>query len=137
MQQPAGLTVDAEGGERLGQFKLALAYARGRGLPKDPSQAFSWCRKAAENSWPAAEKTLDRDERKNASAGGEVLFVEASRCSLFAEGAVPGRMTVFVGVEDLIVVDSDDVVLICRRDCAGDVKNAVEELRRRGREDLL
>lgn len=42
-----------------------------------------------------------------------------------------------LGVEDLIIVATDDAVLVARRDRAQDVKMLVEELKRRGREDLL
>src|SRR5437870_4928918 len=82
-------------------------------------------------SWPAAEKSLDRDERGNALAGWEAVFVETSRSTVFAERAAAGRMAVLVGVEDLIIVNTEDVVLVCGRDRADEVKKAVEELRRR------
>ena len=42
-----------------------------------------------------------------------------------------------VGVEDLIIVATADAVLVARKDRAQDVKKLVEELKRRGREDLL
>ena len=42
-----------------------------------------------------------------------------------------------IGVDDVVVVDSGDAVLVVRKDRAQDVRKAVEELRRRGREDLL
>jgi mannose-1-phosphate guanylyltransferase len=47
------------------------------------------------------------------------------------------RLVALVGVDDLVVVDAGDAVLVCRRDRAQDVKRVVDELRRRGREDLL
>ncbi len=42
-----------------------------------------------------------------------------------------------IGLDDVVVVDSGDAVLVVRKDRAQDVRKAVEELRRRGREDLL
>jgi mannose-1-phosphate guanylyltransferase len=42
-----------------------------------------------------------------------------------------------VGIEDVIVVDAGDAVLVCRRDRAQDVRKAVEELSRRGRDEVL
>ena len=41
------------------------------------------------------------------------------------------------GAQDIIVVPTEDIVLVCRRDRAEEVRKAVEELRRRGRADLL
>jgi mannose-1-phosphate guanylyltransferase len=48
--------------------------------------------------------------------------------------AVPqsGRLIAALGVRDLVVVDTPDVVLICPRDRAQDVKALVDELKERG-----
>lgn len=50
-----------------------------------------------------------------------------------SDGPVIGAL----GVEDLIIVATGDAVLVARKDRAQDVKKLVEELQRRGREDLL
>jgi mannose-1-phosphate guanylyltransferase len=42
-----------------------------------------------------------------------------------------------VEVSNIVVVDSGDALLICSRDRVQDVKLVVEELRKRGRNDLL
>jgi len=47
------------------------------------------------------------------------------------------RPVAVIGLEGLVVVDAGDAVLVCRRDRAQDVRKAVDELRRRGRDDLL
>ncbi|BDG09589.1 mannose-1-phosphate guanylyltransferase [Anaeromyxobacter paludicola] len=48
-----------------------------------------------------------------------------------------GRTVAVVGVDDLVVVDAGDAVLVCPRARAQDVRQAVDELKRRGREDLI
>ncbi|SDD21176.1 mannose-1-phosphate guanylyltransferase [Actinokineospora iranica] len=48
-----------------------------------------------------------------------------------------GRLVATLGVHDLIVVDTDDAVLVCRRDRAQDVKRLTEILRDRGELDYL
>jgi len=48
-----------------------------------------------------------------------------------------GRPVAVIGLDDVIVVDAGDAVLVCRRDRAQDVRQAVDELARRGREDVL
>ncbi|MEM8920249.1 MAG: mannose-1-phosphate guanylyltransferase, partial [Pseudomonadota bacterium] len=49
-----------------------------------------------------------------------------------------GRLVALVGVEDLIVVDTDDALLVARRDKSQDVKRIVDALKRRADgEDLL
>ena len=42
-----------------------------------------------------------------------------------------------IGVDDLIIVATGDAVLVARKNCAQDVRKVVDELKRRGREDLL
>jgi mannose-1-phosphate guanylyltransferase len=43
-----------------------------------------------------------------------------------------GRLVAVLGMEDVVVVDTPDAVLVCRRDRAQDVKQIVEELKGRG-----
>ncbi len=47
------------------------------------------------------------------------------------------RMVAVVGVDDVVVVDTPDAVLVTTRSRAQEVKALVEQLRRRGRADLL
>ncbi|WP_033339641.1 mannose-1-phosphate guanylyltransferase [Catenuloplanes japonicus] len=48
-----------------------------------------------------------------------------------------GRLVAALGVRDLIVVDTDDAVLVCPRDRAQDVKQLVDELKQRGDHALV
>ena len=48
-----------------------------------------------------------------------------------------GPAVAAVGVEDLIIIATDDAVLVARRDNAEEVRAIVEELKKRGRDDLL
>jgi mannose-1-phosphate guanylyltransferase len=43
-----------------------------------------------------------------------------------------GRLVAALGLDDVIIVDTPDAVLVCRRDRAQDVKALVDELKRRG-----
>jgi mannose-1-phosphate guanylyltransferase len=49
----------------------------------------------------------------------------------------PKKFVVTVGVQDLIVVETDDALLVCARDRSQDVGKAVQELERLARNDLL
>jgi mannose-1-phosphate guanylyltransferase len=52
--------------------------------------------------------------------------------------AVPGgRLIATLGVTDLIIVDTPDAVLVCRRDRAQDIKRLTELLRERSADDLV
>ena len=48
-----------------------------------------------------------------------------------------GKLIAAVGLEDLIVVDTEDATLICDKDHAGEIKKILEELRNRGMEQYL
>ena len=47
------------------------------------------------------------------------------------------RLTVAIGVEDIVVVDTDDVLLVCHKDRTQDVKQVVDYLRENGNEEYL
>lgn len=49
----------------------------------------------------------------------------------------PGKVVITVGVEDLVIVETEDALLVCRKDRAEEVKSIVERLEREGRADLL
>lgn len=64
--------------------------------------------------------------------GGEALF-ESAKGNLVWAGA---RLVALLGVEDLVVVDTEDVTLVTKRGASSDVKRLVERLRKQGRDEL-
>jgi mannose-1-phosphate guanylyltransferase len=84
-------------------------------------------------SFAALSEVRDQDGRGNV-AQGDALIVDGKNNVVLAQ---PGRPLAVIGLDDVIVVDAGDAVLVCRRDKAQDVRKAVEELKRRGREELL
>jgi len=83
-------------------------------------------------SWPALMNFHKPDENGN-RVQGDALLVDAQDCTVFAGP----RLVALAGVSDLIVVDEPDALLITRKDSAQGVKTVVEELKRRGRSELL
>ena len=78
-------------------------------------------------SWSALWETADQNPDGNVLRGR--VISEASRnCYLRSEH----RLVVGLGVEDLVVVETDDVVLVAHRDRAQDVKTIVGLLEREG-----
>ena len=49
----------------------------------------------------------------------------------------PRKLVATVGVEDIVIIETEDALLVCRKDRAEEVKAIVERLRREGRADLL
>ncbi|HEY6100421.1 MAG TPA: mannose-1-phosphate guanylyltransferase [Anaeromyxobacter sp.] len=67
-------------------------------------------------------------------AEGDAFVIDGRNNVVVANGKRPVAV---VGIEDVVVVDAGDAVLVCRRDRAQDVRKVVEELSRRGREEVL
>ncbi|MCP4602554.1 MAG: mannose-1-phosphate guanylyltransferase [Proteobacteria bacterium] len=84
-------------------------------------------------SWAAAYDQSEQDENNN-SIGADGICVEASGCLVRAPN---DKLVALVGVEDLIIVDTGDSLLVCRRDRAQSVKDVVKTLKHRGLKKLL
>jgi mannose-1-phosphate guanylyltransferase len=48
-----------------------------------------------------------------------------------------GRLVTMLGLRDVVVVDTEDAVLVCSRDRAQEVKGIVDALKARGATDLV
>ncbi|MGK3998070.1 mannose-1-phosphate guanylyltransferase [Sorangium sp. So ce1024] len=88
-------------------------------------------------SWQSAWELAEKDERGNSAPAGSVLVDARDNyvVDLRARdgGAGDGRVLALVGVEGLVVVETDDALLIVPRDRAQDVKHVVDALKARGR----
>jgi mannose-1-phosphate guanylyltransferase len=83
-------------------------------------------------SWAVVYELGHQDRQKNVRPRGSL--------SLDSQGNVvfsPKKYVVTIGVQNLIVVETDDALLVCARDRSQDVGKAVRELERLGRQDLL
>ena len=78
-------------------------------------------------SWSALWETADQDSDGNVLRG-RVISEGSRNCYLRSEH----RLVVGLGVEDLVVVETDDVVLVAHRDRAQEVKAIVGLLEREG-----
>jgi mannose-1-phosphate guanylyltransferase len=47
------------------------------------------------------------------------------------------KLVATIGLEDVIIIDTDDALLVCARDRAQDVKLIVEQLQKDGRTEYL
>jgi mannose-1-phosphate guanylyltransferase/mannose-6-phosphate isomerase len=81
--------------------------------------------------WESLWKVLPKDESGNA-VRGDVMLHDTSGTLAFAEN----RLLACVGVRDLVVVETDDAVLVAHRDRTQDVKTIVERLKRDGRPEV-
>ncbi len=83
-------------------------------------------------SWPAAAQSWPKDEQGNACIG-DVVSLDSSECIVYS----PDKPVALLGVDDLIIVEEDDVLMISNKQRCQDVKRLVEKLRSEGRDKLL
>jgi len=84
-------------------------------------------------SFGALSEVRPLDEQGNV-ASGEVLVVDGSGNVVLGHARRPVAV---VGLDDVVVVDAGDAILVVKKDRSQDVRQAVDELRKRGREDVL
>jgi mannose-1-phosphate guanylyltransferase len=84
-------------------------------------------------SWDALWEVSDKDENGNA-ANCPDLFVGVNAKNSLVHS--PRKLIALLGVEDLIVVDTEDSLLICKRGSSQDVKKVVEILEDKRKEYL-
>ncbi|MBM3294228.1 MAG: hypothetical protein FJY82_06840 [Candidatus Aminicenantes bacterium] len=83
-------------------------------------------------AWSSLADIWPRDASDNA-VRGEAAAVEAGGNVCYN----PGKLTALVGVSGLVIVETGDALLVCRKDRDQDVKKILELLGRRGRKQFL
>jgi len=78
-------------------------------------------------NWTALERYMDKDENGNSIKGGHKVL-DSRNCILYGNK----RLIAALGVEDLIIVETDDVVLVCKKDRDQDIKLLTKELLKDG-----
>jgi len=82
-------------------------------------------------SWGALLDVLPADEHGNVAAG-PLLAREASGCYVRSE-----RVVALIGMEDMVVVDTPDVLLVCPRSRSEEVRELVKQLESERRTSYL
>ncbi|HET7467392.1 MAG TPA: sugar phosphate nucleotidyltransferase [Candidatus Dormibacteraeota bacterium] len=90
---------------------------------------FEW---ADIGSWAELGERVHADARGN-SVEGEAVLIDTNDSLVFGSR----RLVAAIGLEDMIIVDTEDALLVCPRSRAQDVKLVVEALRRSGKTRYL
>jgi mannose-1-phosphate guanylyltransferase len=83
-------------------------------------------------AWDNLDDLYKPDEQGNLLVGDH-LNIDTKNCISYSQK----RLIATVGVENLIVVETEDAVLVCSRERAQDVKQIVDQLKAEGRKNLL
>ena len=85
-------------------------------------------------SWATLLEVLEADEAGNVVRGPDPVFTLDTHNTLIYTA---GRMVAAIGLDDLVIVDSGDALLICPRERAESVRQAVDWLKATGRTAYL
>jgi mannose-1-phosphate guanylyltransferase len=78
-------------------------------------------------SWDSLFDVLESDGQGNIIMGGEHIGLNTHNSLIYVNQE--RRLIVTIGVDDLVVVDTGDVLLVCRKDQAQQVRQVVNQLR--------
>lgn len=82
-------------------------------------------------SWDAIYDVLDKDESGNA-VKGDCIPLDCTNTLMLGRD----RLIAGIGLEDLLVVETDDVIVVAKRGESQKVKDLVGELKKRGRREV-
>ena len=85
---------------------------------------FGWCDLG---TWESAYENSNKDYLGNAVLGENVMIIDSSECMVKAP---KDKLVVLQGLEKFIVIDTNDVLLICNRNREQQIKEYVAEVKR-------
>ena len=78
-------------------------------------------------TWNSAYDNLEKDYLGNAVSGNNVMVIDAVKCMVSAPHK---KLLVLQGLDDFIVIDTEDVLLICKKEKEQEIKEYVAEVKR-------
>ncbi|MBN8675816.1 MAG: mannose-1-phosphate guanylyltransferase [Chitinophagales bacterium] len=86
--------------------------------------SFSW---SDLGTWNSAWDNMEKDYFGNAVSGNSVMVVDANNCMVHVPD---NKLVLLQGLHDYIIVDTKDVLLICKKDQEQEIKEYVAEVKR-------
>ncbi len=85
-------------------------------------------------TWNSAYDNMEKDYLENAVSGNQVMVIDAGKCMVHVPD---NKLVLLQGLEDFIIVDTADVLLICKKDREQEIKEYVAEVKRNKGEKFL
>ncbi|MEP6595220.1 MAG: mannose-1-phosphate guanylyltransferase [Ginsengibacter sp.] len=85
-------------------------------------------------AWSSAYENLEKDYLENAVVGSNVIIFDAVKNMVHADSK---KLVLLQGLEDFIVVDTPDVLLICKKEKEQEIKEYLAEVKRNKGEKFL
>jgi mannose-1-phosphate guanylyltransferase len=86
--------------------------------------SFSW---SDLGTWNSAWENMHKDYFSNAVAGNNVMIVDANNCMVHVPD---NKLVLLQGLENFIVVDTKDVLMICKKEKEQEIKEYVADIKR-------
>ena len=83
-------------------------------------------------SWADLQDILEQDEAGNFVEGEHVL-IDSRNCMIHS----PNKLVAAVGLENMVVIETEDAILICPKARSQDVRLVVERLKQMGKKEYL
>lgn len=83
-------------------------------------------------SWADLHDILEQDSAGN-FVDGESVLIDSRNCMIHS----PGKLVAAVGLTDMVVIETEDAILICPKARSQDVKLIVERLKQMGKAEYL
>ena len=83
-------------------------------------------------SWTALEQIMEKGEDGNIILGKH-LGIDSKNIIAYSHK----KLLATIGIHDLIIVETDDALLVCHKDRAQEIKNLVNLLEQQGMEEYL
>ncbi len=93
--------------------------------------AFGW---SDLGTWGSAYENLDKDSFENAVAGDNVILFDSTKNVVHSNA---NKLLLLQGLDDFIVVDTEDVLLVCKKEKEQFIKEYVAEVKRNKGEKYL
>jgi mannose-1-phosphate guanylyltransferase len=119
-----------------GLYKETIDYGimeNARNVAVIPARGLGW---NDVGSWNAMFNILPRGENGNIIRCKNHININAKNTLVFSDDA-DDRLFVTIGVEDIAIVDTGDVLLVCGKEQAQEVRQVVEKLKQKGQEEYL
>lgn len=78
-------------------------------------------------TWGSAFENLEKDYNENAVAGDNVILFDSSKNMIHSKG---DKLVLLQGLENFIVVDTDDALLVCKKENEQNIKEYLSEIKR-------
>ncbi len=78
-------------------------------------------------TWTSIYENIDKDYLGNAVAGNQVMVIDATNNVVHVDNK---KLVVLQGLDEFVVVDTNDVLLICKKEKEQDIKEYVAEIKR-------